>query len=112
MYVCYVTVIYFSYMFYVNRNIFYMYLCFYVVVIYFLCFFLGVMTLMFTNPIWVAKTRMCLQYDVGVKHGANAVLSDVHYNGMADCLIKTFRSEGFPGLYKVVNLFLSNRTHT
>ncbi|KAK2166276.1 hypothetical protein LSH36_40g10033 [Paralvinella palmiformis] len=60
----------------------------------------GVMTLMFTNPIWVAKTRMCLQYDVGVKHGANAVLSDVHYNGMADCLIKTFRSEGFPGLYK------------
>ena len=52
------------------------------------------LTLLLTNPIWVAKTRLCLQYDV---HPSQ----NVHfYTGMFDCFYKTYKFEGLKGLYK------------
>ncbi|KAK7886489.1 hypothetical protein WMY93_026110 [Mugilogobius chulae] len=52
----------------------------------------GVLTLTITNPIWVTKTRLVLQYDAG--------LSGKHYKGMVDALVKIYRQEGLAGLYK------------
>ncbi|XP_053736501.1 mitochondrial folate transporter/carrier-like [Synchiropus splendidus] len=52
----------------------------------------GIMTLTITNPIWVTKTRLVLQYssDPNTKQ----------YKGMLDALVKIYRNEGVPGLYK------------
>lgn len=52
----------------------------------------GIMTLTITNPIWVTKTRLVLQYgsDPNTKP----------YKGMLDALVKIYRHEGVPGLYK------------
>ncbi|XP_063876952.1 LOW QUALITY PROTEIN: solute carrier family 25 member 32-like, partial [Scylla paramamosain] len=58
----------------------------------------GVLTLVMTNPIWVVKTRLCLQYTEGASAGAAA--SATHYNGMVDALVKTYKLEGVRGLYK------------
>uniref|UniRef100_A0A0N7ZAG6 Solute carrier family 25 member 32 n=1 Tax=Scylla olivacea TaxID=85551 RepID=A0A0N7ZAG6_SCYOL len=58
----------------------------------------GVLTLVMTNPIWVVKTRLCLQYTEGASAGAAA--SATHYNGMVDALVKTYKYEGVRGLYK------------
>ncbi|VDM65495.1 unnamed protein product [Strongylus vulgaris] len=44
-----------------------------------------------TNPIWVTKTRLCLQYETKVKR----------YSGMLDCLYKISKEEGVRGLYRV-----------
>ncbi|XP_064194115.1 solute carrier family 25 member 32-like [Anguilla rostrata] len=52
----------------------------------------GMMTLCLTNPIWVTKTRLVLQY--------NAEPSQKQYKGMLDCLVKIYRHEGIPGLYR------------
>jgi solute carrier family 25 folate transporter 32 len=55
----------------------------------------GVLTLLVTNPIWVVKTRLCLQY------GPEATLSTREcYNGMTDALVKIYRTEGVRGLYR------------
>lgn len=51
----------------------------------------GVLTLLITNPLWVVKTRLCLQY--GAKE-------EVAYKGMFDALIKIYRSNGIYGYYK------------
>lgn len=56
----------------------------------------GVLTLLMTNPIWVVKTRLCLQYD-NVIDGK----SDKNYRGMCDGLMKIYRTEGIRGLYSV-----------
>jgi len=56
--------------------------------------FVGMFTLLLTNPIWVAKTRLCLQYDA---HPARSVQ---FYTGMFDCICKTYKFEGLKGLYK------------
>ncbi|XP_060084743.1 mitochondrial folate transporter/carrier-like [Ylistrum balloti] len=53
----------------------------------------GFMTLTLTNPIWVVKTRICLQYDQQVPSSKN-------YKGMADALVRIFQMEGFRGLYR------------
>lgn len=54
----------------------------------------GVMTLVMTNPIWVVKTRLCLQCsEPGQKGSAN------NYAGMVDGLKKIYRTEGIRGLY-------------
>uniref|UniRef100_A0A8B9D777 Solute carrier family 25 member 32 n=2 Tax=Anseriformes TaxID=8826 RepID=A0A8B9D777_ANSCY len=54
----------------------------------------GAMTLCITNPIWVTKTRLVLQYDAGVDP------SKRQYRGMFDALIKIYKTEGIRGLYK------------
>lgn len=55
----------------------------------------GILTLVMTNPIWVVKTRLCLQY------GPEADLPQNRYNGMIDALAKIYRVEGIRGLYRV-----------
>lgn len=52
----------------------------------------GVLTLTLTNPIWVTKTRLVLQY--------SADRNSKPYKGMVDALVKIYRHEGVPGLYK------------
>ncbi|XP_033640452.1 mitochondrial folate transporter/carrier-like [Asterias rubens] len=54
----------------------------------------GVMTLLITNPIWVTKTRLCLQYE-GIGRNTTG-----KYNGMLDALAKIYKFEGVRGLYK------------
>ncbi|XP_059412802.1 mitochondrial folate transporter/carrier-like [Carassius carassius] len=52
----------------------------------------GMLTLCLTNPVWVTKTRLVLQY--------NADPSRKQYKGMMDALVKIYRHEGIPGLYR------------
>ena len=47
----------------------------------------GVVTLTLTNPVWVVKTRLCLQSQAG------------QYSGFTDALLKIGRQEGVRGLY-------------
>lgn len=54
----------------------------------------GVLTLALTNPIWVTKTRLCLQYD------SKQLDTSKRYKGMLDCLSKIYKYEGVTGLYK------------
>lgn len=54
----------------------------------------GALTLFLTNPIWVTKTRLVLQYDAGIDP------SKRQYRGMLDALVKIYRHEGVPGLYR------------
>lgn len=56
----------------------------------------GVLTLVMTNPIWVVKTRLCLQYD-----GVSSARDPRSYSGMMDALTKIYKYEGVRGLYKV-----------
>uniref|UniRef100_UPI00398E35BC solute carrier family 25 member 32b isoform X2 n=1 Tax=Pristiophorus japonicus TaxID=55135 RepID=UPI00398E35BC len=54
----------------------------------------GAVTLCITNPIWVTKTRLVLQYDAGVDP------SKRQYKGMFHALLKIYKNEGIRGLYK------------
>uniref|UniRef100_A0A8C8X4J3 Solute carrier family 25 member 32 n=1 Tax=Panthera leo TaxID=9689 RepID=A0A8C8X4J3_PANLE len=54
----------------------------------------GAMTLCITNPLWVTKTRLMLQYN-GVVNS-----SQRQYKGMFDTLLKIYKYEGVRGLYK------------
>lgn len=56
----------------------------------------GVLTLLVTNPIWVVKTRLCLQYGSYVPQP-----NTDNYRGMMDALTKIYRMEGVRGLYRV-----------
>ncbi|KAJ3408491.1 hypothetical protein HDV05_004968 [Chytridiales sp. JEL 0842] len=58
----------------------------------------GVATALFSNPIWVVKTRMQLQSEVS---GANKTA--IHYKSNWDCLQSIFRNEGIRGLYKGIS---------
>lgn len=64
----------------------------------------GILTLTITNPIWVTKTRLVLQY--------SADRNSKQYKGMFDALAKIYRYEGVAGLYRVSHLcncvFFSN----
>lgn len=53
----------------------------------------GALTLVLTNPIWVVKTRLCLQY--------GAVDKSAEYRGMVHALAQIYKEEGIRGLYKV-----------
>ncbi|XP_060516409.1 mitochondrial folate transporter/carrier [Cylas formicarius] len=57
----------------------------------------GVLTLLVTNPIWVVKTRLCLQYGI---RGNIPQDSATFYNGMGDALVKIYKTEGLRGLYR------------
>ncbi|KAI6183137.1 hypothetical protein M3Y97_00456200 [Aphelenchoides bicaudatus] len=50
----------------------------------------GFIVLVATNPLWVTKTRLCLQYETSTKQ----------YNGMIDCLQKMYKADGIRGWYK------------
>uniref|UniRef100_A0A0N4ZQM4 Mitochondrial folate transporter/carrier n=1 Tax=Parastrongyloides trichosuri TaxID=131310 RepID=A0A0N4ZQM4_PARTI len=50
----------------------------------------GVTVQCFTNGFWVAKTRLCLQYENEKRQ----------YKGLIDCLYKIVKYEGIFGLYK------------
>ncbi|TRZ03540.1 hypothetical protein DNTS_013511 [Danionella cerebrum] len=52
----------------------------------------GALTLCLTNPIWVTKTRLVLQYSTDP--------SQKQYKGMMDALGKIYRYEGVAGLYR------------
>lgn len=66
----------------------------------------GILTLLMTNPIWVVKTRLCLQYDNNIDTS-----SMKNYRGMMDGLFKIYRTEGFRGLYSVsLNAFFFKKT--
>lgn len=60
----------------------------------------GVLTLLMTNPIWVVKTRLCLQYAEDVN-----VAESKRYRGMVDALKKIYKTEGIRGLYKASKCF-------
>jgi len=55
----------------------------------------GLFTLVLTNPIWVVKTRLCLQYGM-----TNAPPGTTIYKGFIDALWKIKVEEGWKGLYK------------
>lgn len=57
----------------------------------------GVMTLALTNPLWVVKTRLCLQYGNVEKL---ALPPYKRYDGMMDAFRKVYRHEGLSGFYK------------
>ncbi|XP_038047908.1 mitochondrial folate transporter/carrier-like isoform X2 [Patiria miniata] len=59
----------------------------------------GILTLLITNPLWVTKTRLCLQYE-GISKDVRSAQS-TKYNGMLDALWKICRHEGVGGLYKI-----------
>lgn len=56
----------------------------------------GILTLVITNPIWVVKTRLCLQVN---EPGSKA--NSTNYKGMVDGLRQIYTQEGVRGLYKV-----------
>ncbi|XP_030370265.1 mitochondrial folate transporter/carrier [Scaptodrosophila lebanonensis] len=53
----------------------------------------GALTLVLTNPIWVVKTRLCLQCDT-------AGSSSAEYRGMVHALAQIYKEEGMRGLYR------------
>lgn len=63
----------------------------------------GILTLLMTNPIWVVKTRLCLQYG-----NMENTASNKCYKGVFDALNKIYRTEGVRGLYRVSFPFFEN----
>ncbi|XP_012558680.2 solute carrier family 25 member 32 isoform X1 [Hydra vulgaris] len=62
-----------------------------------LCGFIaGASTLTVTNPIWVIKTRMCLQ----VLPETNSLMQKEYYTGVLDGLKKLYMYEGIRGYYR------------
>lgn len=58
----------------------------------------GVFTLSLTNPVWVVKTRMCLQTLPASM--SSPVVNEVHYSGVLDGLKKLYQQEGLRGYYR------------
>ncbi|CAG2167124.1 unnamed protein product [Oppiella nova] len=58
----------------------------------------GVITTTITNPIWVVKTQMCLQYSSVSE--IQALPPSKRYTGMVDVLRRIYHYEGIPGLYR------------
>jgi solute carrier family 25 folate transporter 32 len=52
----------------------------------------GITTMAITNPIWVVKTRMCLQYPDSK--------TNIHYKTMFDSIRKIYKLEGIKAFYK------------
>uniref|UniRef100_A0A914W0R7 Solute carrier family 25 member 32 n=1 Tax=Plectus sambesii TaxID=2011161 RepID=A0A914W0R7_9BILA len=50
----------------------------------------GTSVMAVTNPIWVVKTQLCLQYETQQKA----------YRGFSDALVKIYKKEGIRGLYR------------
>jgi len=58
----------------------------------------GAATLAVTNPIWVVKTRMCLQ--PATPSGSVVDPKFVQYKGVVDGLLKLYKYEGIKGYYR------------
>lgn len=58
----------------------------------------GTLVLSITNPIWLCKTRLCLQYE-NQKH---------QYVNLRDCFRKVYKYEGIRGFYKVNKRIIFN----
>lgn len=57
--------------------------------------------MLLTNPIWVAKTRLCLQYDALTRPTLGSENPKfIHYRGLFDCVRQIYRHEGVKGLYR------------
>lgn len=65
----------------------------------------GVLTLLLTNPIWVIKTRLCLQYGSNLNSLTSKLPPEKQYAGMIDAFAKTYKSEGMKGKIE----FLTNQ---
>ncbi|KAH8849228.1 Mitochondrial folate transporter/carrier [Schistosoma japonicum] len=63
--------------------------------------FSGIVTLSIVNPIWVIKTRLCLQYEKGIKctHKNSSVLVNSSQSTW-HALYNLWMNEGFSGLYR------------
>lgn len=61
----------------------------------------GVMVQFITNPIWMAKTRLCVQTPNRVSN----------YSGLVDCLKRVYAAEGIRGLYRGLIPGLFGVTH-
>jgi solute carrier family 25 folate transporter 32 len=61
----------------------------------------GAATLSFSNPLWVVKTRLCLQTPISTNR----------YHGIFDALRSIYRVEGIPGLYKGFSVGLFGTMH-
>ena len=64
----------------------------------------GAATVLSTNPLWVAKTRLQVQTALGLRErlGSGGGLRSWHlqpYRGTSDCLLRIWRDEGLRGLY-------------
>jgi solute carrier family 25 (mitochondrial folate transporter), member 32 len=57
----------------------------------------GVATMLFTNPLWVIKTRLQTQ-NLGIKMGASS--NPELYKGTWDAFTRIYREEGIKGLYR------------
>ncbi|KAI3420792.1 hypothetical protein GPALN_014413 [Globodera pallida] len=55
----------------------------------------GALILSVTNPLWVCKTRLCLQYE-----HLGGMAQDHRYRGLIDCVRQTWRLEGVRGFYR------------
>ncbi|KAI1712153.1 mitochondrial carrier protein domain-containing protein [Ditylenchus destructor] len=51
----------------------------------------GAIVLAITNPLWVCKTRLCLEYETSATR---------KYTGLRDCIRKIYVQEGFYGYYR------------
>jgi len=64
----------------------------------------GLVTLTLTNPIWVAKTRLCLQYEKNLSASTSSSTPKVKpsnsHKGMGEVLLHLWKSEGLKGLYR------------
>ena len=58
----------------------------------------SILTLTLTNPLWVVKTRLCLQY--GKNYYSTNLSSDKIYRSTFDAFHKIYKYEGIRGLYK------------
>uniref|UniRef100_T1L1M7 Mitochondrial folate transporter/carrier n=1 Tax=Tetranychus urticae TaxID=32264 RepID=T1L1M7_TETUR len=70
----------------------------------------GVLTVILTNPLWVVKTRLCLQYS-SQSQLLNSLPSHKVYSGTRDAFYKIIKYEGIKGMYKGVVPGLFGVTH-
>lgn len=60
----------------------------------------GVLTLLLTNPIWLIKTRLCLQSTDGGTGNLYKLPEYKVYHSMSDAIRKIYISEGLRGFYR------------
>ncbi|KAI0978157.1 hypothetical protein GJ496_007544 [Pomphorhynchus laevis] len=79
-------------------------------------FVAGSITSLITNPIWMMKTRLCLQYNKdkyvkSISDPSGKALIGINYNGMLDGLYKVIKYEGFMALYKGLSFGILGTLH-